>query len=75
MPIYRRFWVKIAISVWMYQIIVARCRKRNIGAISGLYPGYLEHWYFVYYTLFLLLNSVASVHFIRFIYLIGYLFM
>ena len=43
MPIYKRFWVKNAISVWMCQIIAARCRKRNIGAISGLYRGYLEH--------------------------------
>jgi len=25
----------------MCQIIAARCRKRNIGAISGLYRGYL----------------------------------
>jgi len=44
MPIYRRFWMKNAISVWMCQIITARCRKRNISAISGLYRGYLEHW-------------------------------
>ena len=44
MPIYRRFWTKNAISVWMCQIIAARCRKHNIGAISGLYRGYLEHW-------------------------------
>ena len=43
MPIYRRFWVKKAISVWMCQIIADRCRKRNIGATSGLYRGYLEH--------------------------------
>jgi len=35
--------MKNAISVWMCQIIAARCRKRNIGAISGLYRGYLEH--------------------------------
>jgi len=43
MPIYWRFGMKNAISVWMCQIIAARCRKRNIGAISGLYRGYLEH--------------------------------
>ena len=29
----------------MCQIIAARCCKRNIGAISGLYRGYLEHWF------------------------------
>jgi len=27
----------------MCQIIAARCRKRNIGAISELYREYLEH--------------------------------
>ena len=50
MPIYRRFWMKNAISVWICQIIAARCHKRNIGAISGLYRGYLEHC--VAYSLF-----------------------
>ena len=29
--------MKNAISVWMCQIIAARCRKRNIRVISGLF--------------------------------------
>ena len=36
--------MKNIISVWICQIIAARYRKRNIGAISRLYRGYLEHW-------------------------------
>ena len=71
MPIYRRFWVKNAISVWMCQIIATRCRKPNIGALSGLYRGYLEHWVLVEYTKVLVRIFMsfgfpnASLHFAR----------
>ena len=42
--IYQRFWLKNAILVWMCQIVAARCRKRNIGAILEIYRGYLEYY-------------------------------
>ena len=36
--------MKNAISVWMCQIIAVRCRKRNIGAISGIFRTLLNSY-------------------------------
>ena len=32
-----------AIPVWMCQIVAAKCRKRNIGAISGIFRTLLNN--------------------------------
>ena len=77
MPIYRRFSMKNAISVWMCQIIAARCRKRNIGVISGIFRTMGEwrnllHKVIFLFTHLLVLSPLG--HLLPFLFLLLHLF-